>query len=148
MSLRWWILGKLLSMTVVGTMTFVGLLLLNVNLAFILGIISALFTFIPYVGAILSAIPAILIAYTQHPILALYVAILYLVVHLIEGYMITPNIEQRTVSIPPALTILAQVLLLTLTGVIGFALATPLVVFTIAVIQHATKAEKSLLTKN
>lgn len=138
-ALRWWLIGKLVSMSVIGIMTFTGLRLLNVSLAFILGLLSALLTFIPYVGAILSAIPAILIAFTKSPLTALYVAILYLVIHMIEGYMITPYIEQKTVSIPPALTIFIQMLMLTLIGVVGFALATPLAVLAIALIRYSSQ---------
>lgn len=140
-SLHWWILGKLLSMTVVGVATFIGLRLLNVSLAFILGLLAGLLTFIPYVGAIISAIPAILISFTQEPLLAMYVGIVYLGIHLVEGYMITPFIEQRTASIPPAFTILVQILLLTLIGPIGFALATPLAVLGISIIQSTRKRE-------
>jgi predicted PurR-regulated permease PerM len=131
-SLRWWLLGKLLSMVEVGILTFVGLTLLGVSLALVLGFLAALLTFIPYVGALLAAIPAILIAFTQSPLQALYVIILYVGIHLIDGYLITPFIEQRTVSIPPALTIMAQVLLVVLIGGIGLALATPIVVVAVA----------------
>lgn len=136
-SLRWWLLGKLLSMAVIGALAFIGLWSLNVSLAFILGLLAALLAFIPYVGAILAAIPAILIAFTQSPWDAFYVLLLYIVIHIIEGYLITPYIEQRTVSIPPALTIMVQVLLLTLIGAVGLALATPLTVVAIALIHHS-----------
>ena len=133
-SLRWWILGKLLSMAVVGISTFIGLSILHVPLALILGFLAGLLTFIPYVGAILASIPAILIAFAQSPWSALYVTILYVAVHVADGYFITPSIEQRTASIPPAFTILAQALMVVLLGGIGLALATPLVVVVIAVI--------------
>ncbi len=143
-SLRWWLLGKMLSMSVVGILTFVGLALLHVSLAFILGLLAALLTFIPYVGAILAAIPAVLIAFAQSPLTALYVILLYIGIHIIDGYYITPSIEQRTVSIPPALSILAQVLMTVLIGGIGLALATPLMVVMIALVQTAQRSSSSL----
>lgn len=144
-SLRWWILGKLLSMGVVGVTTFIGLLILQVNLAFILGFLSALLTFIPYVGAILSAIPAIMIAFAQSPLKAIYVTILYTGIHMLDGYLITPSIEQRTVSIPPALSILAQGLMVVLVGALGLALATPLLVVALALVHYTSaKPKKSL----
>jgi predicted PurR-regulated permease PerM len=137
-SLRWWLLGKFFSMIVVGILAFIGLMLLRVSLAFILAILAALLTFIPYVGAILSSIPAILIGFTESPLKALYVIILYVGIHVVDGYLVTPFIEQRTVSIPPALTIMAQILLIQLIGGIGLALATPLAVVAIALMKHTS----------
>jgi predicted PurR-regulated permease PerM len=141
LSLRWWLLGKLLSMAVIGVLAFIGLWALNVSLAFILGLLAALFAFIPYVGAILAAIPAILIAFAQSPVQAFYVTLLYVVIHIIEGYMITPSIEQKTVSIPPALTVLVQVLLFMLVGAIGLALATPITVVAVALIHYSYQSQ-------
>lgn len=137
LTLRWWLLGKFLSMAVMGGLAFIGLWSLNISLAFILGLLAALLAFIPYVGAILAAVPAILIAFAQSPVQALYVTVLYIVIHIIEGYLITPYIEQKTVSIPPALTIIAQMMLLTLIGAVGLALATPLTVVTIALVHYS-----------
>lgn len=127
-SLRYWLLGKVLSMIAIGILTFVGLLLLKVPLAFVLGLLAGLLTFIPYVGPILASIPAILIAFADYPLKAVWVILLYIGIHLAEGYLITPIIEQRAVSVPPALTIMGQILTLTLFGALGLALATPLVV--------------------
>lgn len=136
-SLQWWLLGKLLAMVFVGVATIIGLSLLHVNLALILGFLAGMLTFIPYVGPVLAVIPAILIAFAQSPWKALYVAILYTGINIADGYFITPNIEQRTVSVPPALSILAQMLLAILTGFLGLALATPLVVVAVAIAQTA-----------
>lgn len=136
-SLQWWLLGKLFSMIVVGIATVIGLSLLNVSLALILGFLAGLLTFIPYVGALLASVPAILIAFAQSPIKAIWVALLYLGIHTADGYFITPFIEQRTVSVPPALSIMAQILLVFLVGFMGLALATPLVVVAVALAHRA-----------
>lgn len=127
-ALRWWLFGKFISMAITGCLTILGLKILKVPLATILGILAALLTFIPYLGAIIAAIPAILIALVQSPLMALYVTLLYIIIHAIEGYCISPYIDQRTVSLPPALTIIAQVLLTVLIGFFGLVLASPLVV--------------------
>lgn len=140
-ALSWWLLGKVVSMVVVGVLAFVGLSVLHVSLAFILGLLAAILTFIPYVGAILSAIPAILIGFAESPVKGLYVAILYLAIHAIEGYWITPYIELKTVSIPPAWSILAQLLMVTLIGGIGLALATPLLVVAVAIVNASKHVE-------
>lgn len=127
-SLKFWLLGKVLSMIAIGILTFIGLWSLNISLAAILGILAGLLAFIPYVGSIIASIPAILIAFTNSPISAVYVIILYLGIHILDGYLITPYIEQKTVSVPPALTIASQILLYTLIGGLGLALVTPLIV--------------------
>lgn len=141
-SLRWWVLGKFISMLAIGILTFFGLWMLGVSLAFILGLLSGILAFIPYIGPILAAIPAVLIAFTQSPLKAVYVVLLYVGVHIIEGYFMTPFIERKTVLIPPALTIFMQVLLIVLVGGWGLALASPLtVVFLIFL--HYAYGEKS-----
>jgi predicted PurR-regulated permease PerM len=124
--LRWWLLGKLLSMTLVGVLTTVGLWLLDVPLALAFGLIAAVLTFVPNLGPILSVIPPAVLALADDPLQAAYVVGLYLAIQIVESYAITPLIQRRTVSMPPALTITAQVVLGVLFGAIGVAVATPL----------------------
>lgn len=121
-----WLVGKSISMVVVGTLTALGLSLLGVPLALILGIIAGLLDFIPYLGPLMAGVPAVLMAFSDSPTLALYTIGLFGLVQLIEGYMLQPMIEQKTVSLPPALTIVMQVLFGTLFGLAGVALATPM----------------------
>jgi len=125
-SLRWWLLGRFIAMAVIALMTGIGLWLIGVRLAFTLGLVAGTLSFIPYLGSISSALPAILIALTQSPALALYVIILFLVVHIAEGYILLPLMQKKMVHLPPALTLSVQAILGTLLGVIGIALATPL----------------------
>ncbi|MCL4811849.1 MAG: AI-2E family transporter [Vicinamibacteraceae bacterium] len=124
--LRWWMVGKVLSMTVVGVLTTAGLWLLGVPLALTFGLIAALLTFVPNFGPILSVVPPLLLALVDEPRLAAYVVLLYLAIQTVESYAITPLIQRKTVSMPPALTIAAQVVLGILVGAIGVAVATPL----------------------
>jgi predicted PurR-regulated permease PerM len=125
-SLRWWLVGRFLAMAVIAVMTGVGLWLIGVRLAFTLGLLAGTLSFVPYLGSISSAVPAILIALTQSPTLALYVIILYVLVHIAEGYILLPLMQKKMVHLPPALTLSVQAVLGTLLGVIGIALATPL----------------------
>lgn len=125
-ALRWWLIGKVGSMIVIGVLTWLGLWLLGVPLALTLGIIAALLTFIPNIGPILSVVPAALLALLDSPTRALYVLLLYFTVQVVESYLLTPLVQRRTVSLPPALTIAAQVLLGVLLGGLGVVLATPL----------------------
>jgi predicted PurR-regulated permease PerM len=124
--LRWWLLGTMVSMTLVGVLTTVGLLWLNVPLALTFGLLAAALTFIPNIGPALSVLLPALLALAEEPIRAVYVAGLYLIIQTIESYAVTPLIQKRTVELPPALTITAQIALGGLVGVIGVAVATPL----------------------
>lgn len=125
-TMRGWLLAQLGSMAVIGMLTAVGLWLLGVQLAVVLGVIAALLTFIPNLGPILASVPALLLALAISPSLALWVAALYVGVQIIEGNVTTPLIQQRTISLPPALILGAQLLLGTWYGLLGLALATPI----------------------
>lgn len=121
-----WLLGKAASMLLVGVASAAGLALLDVPLALILGLIAGLLDFIPYLGPLLAGVPAVLIAFSSDPTQALYVVLLFAGIQLVEGYLLSPLIEKRTVSLPPALTIVMQLLFGALFGMAGVALATPL----------------------
>lgn len=123
--LRWWFVGQFIDMCAVGILTGVGLYVLGVKLAFTLALIAALFNFVPYVGALAGAVPAILIALGQGPQTAAYTAVLFLVVQTLEGNLIAPLIQKQTVELAPVLTILSQTVLGTLFGPLGLILATP-----------------------
>ena len=125
-TLRWWLIGRSVAMIAVAAITGFGLWLLNVPLALSLGILAGLLNFIPNLGPVIAGIPAVLIALTQQPITAAYVALLYLGIQSVEGYLITPLVQQRTVSLPPAMILSSQLVLGTLMGGFGVALATPL----------------------
>ncbi|MCW5959348.1 MAG: AI-2E family transporter [Pyrinomonadaceae bacterium] len=134
-TLRWWLIGKIGSMFVIGVLTWIGLSIIGVPLALTLGLIAGLLSFVPNFGPILSAIPAILLAFIQSPITAVYVAVLYIGVQLIESNLITPWIERQTVELPPALTIFSQLVLAVLIGGLGLVLATPILAVIMVVVQ-------------
>lgn len=125
-TLWWWLVGRLIAMTFIGVVTGIGLALLGVPLAFVLGLLAALLSFVPNIGPILSAVPAILLALVEGPRQALLVAALYAGVQAVESYVLDPIIDRKTVYLPPALTIVAQLVLALAAGLLGVALATPL----------------------
>jgi predicted PurR-regulated permease PerM len=135
-TLRWWLIGRVAGMLVVGIVTTVGLYLLDVPLALSLGLIAALFDFVPFVGPLVAAAPAMMVAVGDGPTQALYVGMLYFAVQVLEGYVLTPLIEQRSVELPPALTIAAQLLLGVLVGPLGVVFATPLAAVAVVLIEH------------
>lgn len=125
-TLRWWFLGQLVDMVAIGLLTGLGLYVLGVKLAFTLALIAALFNFVPYVGALAGAVPAVLVAFGQGPQMAGYVALLFVAVQTLEGNVIAPLIQKQTVELAPVLTILSQTVLGSLFGPLGLILATPL----------------------
>lgn len=125
-TLRWWLIGRAIAMILVGISTAVLLLLLGAPFAPLLGLIACLFTFVPYLGPFAAGVPIALVTLLDGPQLALYAVGAYTVVQLVEGYVLDPVIQHRMVYLPPVLTLLAQMLLGVLLGVLGIALATPL----------------------
>jgi len=134
-TLRWWLIGKAGSMIFIGLLTWIGLWLLGVRLALTLGLIAGLFSFIPNFGPILSAVPALLLAFIESPIMAVYVLALYIGVQIVESNIVTPLIERETVELPPALTIVFQLALAVLVGGLGLVLATPLLAVIMVIVQ-------------
>ncbi len=134
-ALRWWLLGRIMSMTVVGVLTTLLLFIFGIDLALLLGLLAGTLSFIAYIGPIAAAIPAILVGLAEEPIQAVYVIAIYAFVQFIESYIITPAIQKRTVSMPPALLICVQVLMGILFGLLGVLVATPLTVAIIVTIQ-------------
>ena len=134
-TLRWWLIGKAGSMLFIGLLTWIGLWIIGVPLALTLGLLAGLLSFIPNFGPIISAVPAILLAFIDSPITALYVLGLYVLVQLIESNVVTPFIERETVELPPALTITFQLALGVLVGGLGLVLATPLLAAIVVAVQ-------------
>jgi predicted PurR-regulated permease PerM len=133
----YWMLGRLFSMTVLGVLTALGLWLLGIPLPIALGFLTAIMTFVPYIGSIVSAIPAVLIAGSINIGLAIYVIVLYVGVHVVEGYILVPLVQRRVVHLPPGLTLSAQIVLGVLAGFLGLLLATPLVAAALVIIRMA-----------
>jgi predicted PurR-regulated permease PerM len=125
-TLRWLLVGQVISMIVVGVFTSVGLMLLGVPLGLLFGVLAGLLEFVPTIGPLISAVPAVLFALTEDTSTALYVVLLFASIQLIEGNVLTPLVMQRTVELPPVLTIAALVILGSLFGFLGLLLATPL----------------------
>ena len=124
--LRWWVLAKLISMTMVGALISIGLWIVGVPLSGTLGIIAAAMTFIPNVGPLISLIPAALLALAISPAKGLLTLLVFAVVFTIEGYVVTPLLERNIVRLPPALTLVMQLLLAAVAGPVGVALAAPI----------------------
>jgi len=124
-TLRRWLLMQLVAMLVIGTVTTVVLLLLGVKAAIALGIIAGLLEFIPYVGPILSAVPAIAMALVDGPEKAIYVVLAYTAIQQLEGMVLQPLLMKEGLQLPPVITILGQALFSLVFGFLGLLVAVP-----------------------
>jgi predicted PurR-regulated permease PerM len=130
-TLRRWLRTQLIAMLVIGTVTTVALLILGIPAAIPLGILAGLFEFIPTVGPILSAIPAVTMGFIDSPEKALTVAIVYGAIQFAENNLLIPMLMKEGMDLPPAVTILAQALMALLFGFLGLLVAVPLIAATI-----------------
>ena len=127
-ALQLWLKAQLLTMAGVGLVTGIGLWLVGMPSALALGLLAALLEFIPFVGPILAAIPAILIALAIDPQMALWVVGVYLVVQQIEGNLLQPLLQQWAVDLPGAVLLFSLLACGTLFGPLGVIFAAPLTV--------------------
>jgi predicted PurR-regulated permease PerM len=125
--LRRWLVSRLIVMVAIGVLSSIGLLLLGIPAAVTIGVTGAVLTFIPYLGPILAAAPAVLVAFTASPLLALMTGLMFWGVHFIEGTFITPMVQDHEVSLSPVLTILGTLACAVLLGPAGVILASPLI---------------------
>lgn len=125
-TLRWWLLGQLISMIMLWLSTWLVLYLLGVPLAFSLGLLTGLLTFIPYLGPLIALIPIAMVSFLHSPVTGLMAVGAFFVIQNIEGNVLMPIVFEKTVSIPPALTVVSQILMASLMGMLGVLLATPL----------------------
>lgn len=134
-ALKWWFVGRFASMLIIGILTAIGLWVFNIPMPVTLGIFAAILTFVPNLGPVISAVPAVLFGLVISPIKGLWIVALYVGIQTLESYFITPQIQKRAVSIPPALLISAQILMGVLLGIFGIILATPMMVCIIVAVQ-------------
>jgi predicted PurR-regulated permease PerM len=125
-TLRRWMLMQIIAMLAIGVVTTIALLLLDIKAAIALGIIAGFLEFIPYVGPILSAVPAVAMGLVDGPEKALYVVIAYTAIQQLEGLVLQPLLMKEGLELPPVMTILGQALFSIVFGFLGLMLAVPL----------------------
>jgi len=121
-----WLQGQVFLGFLIGVSVYVGLSLLNVKFALLLAILAGVLELFPYIGPVLAAIPGIIVAFFQAPILGLWVFILYVVVQQLENYIIVPLVIGKIVKLSPVMVIVALLIGGKLGGIIGVILAVPI----------------------
>jgi len=125
-TLKTWFRTQLIAMLVIGTVTTVALALLGIRGALPLGVIAGIFEFIPNVGPTLSAIPAILMGFADTPHTALIVAGVYWAIQFLENNLLIPYLMKEQLDLPPALTLVTQVVAAYVFGFLGLFVAIPM----------------------
>ena len=123
-----WLAGVALSMSFIGITSIIGLFVLQVPLPFVNGLVALILALIPYMGAILSVIPPLLLALLDSPSKAGAVLLLYFLIQQIEGNLVTPIIMQKQVSLLPAYTLTLLTAFGFLFGFLGLFLALPILI--------------------
>lgn len=125
-ALRKWLVTQLIAMAVIGSVTTIVLLIFKVKAAFALGLLAGLFEFIPTIGPILSAVPAIAMGFLDSPEKALFIGVAYIGIQFLENHILIPLLMRGGVDLPPALTVISQALMAMVFGFIGLMVAVPL----------------------
>jgi predicted PurR-regulated permease PerM len=126
LTLRRWLVTQLIAMVVIGVVTALAMSLLGVRGAIALGVIAGLLEFIPFVGPIASAIPAVAMGLLDSPEKAVYVAIAFTVIQQAEGHLLIPLLMKDSLDLPPVLTLVSQAVMATVFGFLGLLVAVPL----------------------
>lgn len=142
-TLERWLIAQMITMFAVFLVTWIGLALIGVQSAFILGVQAGLLTFIPTVGALLGGLIVVLASLASGWVAAVSAFGLFLGIHVLESYILTPMLQRQALEIPPATLFAFQILLGVVFGVWGLALALPLVAVAKVIIEHFKADEGS-----
>ena len=149
--LRRWLVTQLIAMLAIGSVTTIVLLVLRVKAAFALGILAGLLEFIPTVGPILSAVPAVAMGFLDSPEKALYVALAFWGIQFAENHLLIPLLMKGGVDAPPVLTILSQALMALCFGFLGLMCAVPILAAAMVAVKmlyvEGVVGEKARVTK-
>jgi len=125
-SLRGWLRGMLVSMILITVLITVGLMIIGIPLTMVLGLITGILEIVPNFGPLIAMIPGVLLAITVSTNTAIIVALLYIICQTIVANIVTPLLQKKIIHLPPALTLMSQLLMGALSGVLGIILAVPL----------------------
>ena len=147
-TLRAWLTMQLIAMIVIGGVTTVFLFAIHVKAALPLGILAGLLKFIPIVGSIFAAIPAMAMGFIDSPHKALVILIGYVVIQLVENHLLVPVLMKAGVDIPPALTLGIQALMSVLFGFLGLLLAVPVLATIMTIFRAINASEMRALSRD
>ncbi len=137
-----WIRGQIILSLAVGIAVFIGLSIFGIRYKLVLALLAAVFEVIPFIGPIIAAIPAIALGFLKSPIVALWTAVVYLVVQQLENTILVPKIMQRAVGLNPVVIIISLLIGAQLLGFAGAILAVPVAAVIVEVIKDLGDRDK------
>jgi predicted PurR-regulated permease PerM len=138
-----WLQGQLLLALVVGLVVYVGLSLMNIKFALMLGFLAFAFEIVPVVGPVLAAIPAIILAFIQDPIMGLWVILFYIIVQQLENHILVPIVMGKTVGLNPVAVIISLLIGAQLAGIAGMILSVPVATVIVEVLEDLAKKKEA-----
>lgn len=134
-ALEQWLLGQLVVMAFVGLSVGIGLWLLDIPFALALGVLAFVLDFVPVIGPWVSAVPILVLTLVVSPDSLIWVIVMIVVIQQLESYVVAPLVQKKLIDLPPVALFLSQIIMGTLTGILGIAMATPLMVMAIVWVQ-------------
>ena len=151
-SLKGWLKGMVISMILITFMITIGLTIIGIPATIVLGLITGILVIVPNFGPLIAMIPGVLLAFTVSTNTAVVVALLYIISQTIVSSIVTPLLQKRIINLPPVLTLMSQLIMGTLSGVLGIILAVPLLAILIILIDElylkGNKSTVALQVKN
>jgi len=120
-----WLRGQIILSLIIFILTYIGLTILGIKYALVLALIAGLAEFIPFIGPLISAVPAVFLTFADSPIKALLVVILYIVIQQLENQIIVPKVMQKSVGLNPIVVIIVMLIGAKVAGILGVILAVP-----------------------
>jgi predicted PurR-regulated permease PerM len=136
LSLKGWLKGMMLSMVLIFILITIALTIMGIPVAMVLGLITGILEIIPNIGPLIAMIPGVLLALTIGTGTGIIVALLYIISQTIVANIITPLIQKKMINLPPALTLISQLIMGTLSGALGIILAVPLLAIVIILVDE------------
>ena len=145
-TLERWLIAQMITMAAVFVVTWIGLTIIGVDSSFILGVQAGLLAFIPTVGALIGGLIVVLASLASGWVAAASALVLFLCIHAMESYLLTPMLQRQALEIPPATLFAFQILLGVVFGIWGITLALPLIAIVKVLIDHLKTDESTAST--
>jgi predicted PurR-regulated permease PerM len=136
LSLKGWLKGMMVSIVLITVLISVALTIIGIPMTMVLGLITGILELVPNLGSLLAMIPGVLLALTIGTGTAIIVASLYIISQTIVANIVTPLIQKKMINLPPALTLISQLIMGALSGALGIILAVPLLAILIILVDE------------
>jgi predicted PurR-regulated permease PerM len=136
LSLKGWLKGMMAAMVLVAIMIGAGLSIVGIPAALVLGLLTGLLEIVPTLGSVLAMIPGVLLGLTVSTNTAIIVAVIYIISQTITANIVNPLIQKKMINLPPALTLISQLIMGSVSGALGIIMAVPLLAITVILVDE------------